>query len=109
MRGSYLVLAWLTWNLGGTKKKYQVPGIIHSGKPPKNDHSRVQSSHTMQWKSAIGCKICIEESSDGNLPCDLITKVKVCAKQHVDKPEKRSSINNTHKVDLLCLGLYGSQ
>ncbi len=33
-------------------KKYQVPGTVPSGKPPKSELYRTVSCRTMQWKSA---------------------------------------------------------
>ncbi len=34
-------------------KKYQVPGTVPSGKPPKSEPYRTVPCRTMQWKSAI--------------------------------------------------------
>ncbi len=34
-------------------KKYQVPGTVPSGKPPKSEPYRAVPCRTMQWKSAI--------------------------------------------------------
>ncbi len=48
------------WNLdrSGTKK-YQVPGTVPSGKPPKSEPYRTVPCRTMQWKSAIRVPIMI--------------------------------------------------
>ncbi len=35
-------------------KKYQVPGTVPSGKPPKSEPYRTVPCRTTQWKSAIG-------------------------------------------------------
>ncbi len=38
-------------------KKYQVPGTVPSGKPPKSEPYRTVPCRTMQWKSAISMYI----------------------------------------------------
>ncbi len=38
-------------------KKYQVPGTVPSGKPPKSEPYRTVPCRTMQWKSAISLVI----------------------------------------------------
>ncbi len=48
----------VTVRLDGTStevvlKKYQVPGTVPSGKPPKSEPYRTVPCRTMQWKSAI--------------------------------------------------------
>ncbi len=50
------------WNLdrSGTKK-YQVPGTVPSGKPPKSEPYRTVPCRTMQWKSATSAAIFIRQ------------------------------------------------
>ncbi len=42
-------------------KKYQVPGTVPSGKPPKSEPYRTVPCRTMQWKSAISGSILAQQ------------------------------------------------
>ncbi len=47
-------------------KKYQVPGTVPSGKPPKSEPYRTVPCRTMQWKSAFSLRSKPDVSCDHN-------------------------------------------
>ncbi len=57
-------------------KKYQVPGTVPSGKPPKSEPYRTVPCRTMQWKSAI-CFLLFKNVLLGEIHFDGKISIKV--------------------------------